>query len=120
MEKELLRDNLGILPDKIMKRETELFELMTQIKEIEYLNKTTETATYNLVCSEKTTEGKNVYTNTKMRDEENNKRLQGNPDYLQKTDEIGKMNKELKEKEIHLSFLKRSFRAAEALVRRGD
>lgn len=61
--------------------------------------------------------GNKEFTNKEARDAETEKRLQGGEDYQKLAKEIEILNETISTEQINLEYMKRRFRAVEALTR---
>lgn len=111
-----IKDDLVKLPLLIKDKEEELYRLRKEIDELELQRKTIADIVYMDVYHAKK-DGKDIYTNEKLRTEEHRKRLLKGQDYQDLIKTIKEKSEKLKPEEINLYYLKRKFRAIESLTR---
>lgn len=108
-ELENLRMQLEVLPSRIMKEEHELLKITNEVGQHQLLIDSTESSTKFSVAEDKT------LTNDMMRRAEVGKKLKENQVYNDSIKAVLKLKEESAVKIILIDFLKRAFKAAEAI-----
>lgn len=119
MSAEQVKENLEILPEHIRKKEEQILARTFELTELNLMTKSTEIAEEYKVETELTTDGKKKFSNATQRKVELDKRLEGHNSYQEQKKKTEELIKQIKQLEIDLGFLKRTFRSAEAFSRLG-
>ena len=118
-----IRDDLIIsfesLPIRIQEKEIIMMEKSRKCEELLLVNKGIEASTSLSVDSLTNTEGKKIFNNEIKRKTEIKKRTNQNKIFTENENRIKIFKKDIREEEIKVGFLKRSFRAAESISRLG-
>lgn len=109
---EFLKEQLETLPDTIAKQERELWNKSKEKIGKDLVIKQIDLRTEIEVKDEKKPDGKNAYPNPLSRNIEIAKRIERNTQYQMLKKEMQEIADEVKEKEITISAMKRSFTAA--------
>lgn len=117
---ENIKENLAALPEAICKKEQKILELGLKKEELNLKKKTIEAQTKYEVLNCVNDEGKKAFSNQVQRDQEEKNRLSDDDDYQVVLEDLDTNYKDLENEKINLGFLKRSFRAAEAMSRLGE
>ena len=119
LENKDIKLNLEILPEKVRKLELQLLKKTSEANEKQLLIDSMKVAFLSIVTDEKEND-KPKFSNQQKRDIETDKRLQKDRTFIQVSEEIKRLKKEISEDSIELSFIKRTFSAMTAICRLGE
>jgi len=124
-----LKIKLEVMPEKIMQKEQELLNKRNEQTELGVTIKSIEASTMQIVTNEtidvpvvskkgeeETVLQKPKYTNNQQREIETKNRLESDRNYIEASGKLKELNLEIANLVISIDFLKRNFRAAEAIL----
>lgn len=93
--------------------EKRLYETMSSLDILKTEKRKLENSVLLDITQEKNEDGKPIYTNEKMRESEQNKRLAHNTAYIEILTKETELNKEISDLKIEIDFLRRKFKSVE-------